>query len=245
MGLLDGKTAFITGAGRGIGKAIAEVFVREGAAVALAARTETEINTLRDQIINTGGKAIAVIMDLTSEESIKQAIAKAQSDLGPIDLLLNNAGIIALDKIAHASTETWDDIMSTNVRGVFLTCREVLPQMMERKSGRIINVGSMAGRRGYAEQGAYCASKHALVGLSKVLAIETQAYGIRVQMLSPGGVLTGLSSDLRSSRGEPEDSPEWMTSEEVAQGALYLCTQNSAAFTDELVLRRFASEPWR
>ena len=143
------------------------------------------------------------------------------------------------------STEVWDDLMDTNIRGVFLTCREVLPGMMERKSGRIINVGSTAGRRGYVEQGAYCASKHALVGLSKVLAIETRSYGIRVQMLSPGGVLTGLSSELRADRGESEDSPEWMTTEEIARAAMYLATQDGAAFTDELILRRYASEPWR
>ena len=135
--------------------------------------------------------------------------------------------------------------MATNVRGVFLTCREVLPEMIERRRGRIINVGSTAGRRGYEEQGAYCASKHALAGLSKVLAIEAQKHGVRVQMLSPGGVLTGLSSDLRASRGESEDSPEWMTTEEIARAAIYLCTQDGAAITDELILRRFASEPWR
>ncbi len=184
-------------------------------------------------------------MDLRSEESIKNAIAEGRSRLGQIDILVNNAAIIALHKITETSTETWDDVMSTNVRGVFLTCREVLPEMMERRSGRIINIGSTAGRRGYEEQGAYCASKHALAGLSKVLAIETQKYNIRVQMLSPGGVLTGLSSELRASRGEAEDSPEWMTVEEIAQAAVYLCSQKGAAITDELILRRFASEPWR
>jgi len=153
--------------------------------------------------------------------------------------------VIALKKIVDTETEVWDDLMDTNARGAFLTCREVLPEMIERRKGRIINVGSTAGRRGYDEQGAYCASKHALAGLSKVLAIETQRYGIRVHMLSPGGVLTGLSSELRASRGEPEDSPDWMTPEEIARAALYLCTQDGAAMTDELILRRFASEPWR
>ncbi len=245
MGLLDGQVAFITGASRGIGRAIAEAFSREGAAVAAAARSEDQIAALCDGISSSGGKAIAVKLDLRSENSVRQAIAQAQSALGPIDILVNNAAVIALRKIADTPTEVWDDLMSTNVRGAFLTCREVMPGMMERRNGRIINIGSTAGRRGYDEQGAYCASKHALVGLSKVLAIETQKYGIRVHMLSPGGVLTGLSSDLRTSRGEPEDSPEWMTAEEIARAAAFLCTQDGAAMTDELVLRRFASEPWR
>ncbi|MEN6356095.1 MAG: SDR family oxidoreductase [Armatimonadota bacterium] len=245
MSILKGKIAFITGAGRGIGKAIAEAFAAEGAKIAAAARTESEINALCEKISAQGGKALPVIMDLKSEESIKNAINKAQSELGPIDVLVNNAGVMALGKICETSAQTWDDIMNTNVRGIFITCREVIPQMMERKAGRIINIGSMAGRRGYSEQGVYCTSKHALVGLSKVLAIETQKYGIRVHVISPGGVLTGLSTNLRADRGEPEDSPNWMTAEEVAEAAVYLCTQDGAAFTDELVLRRFASEPWR
>ncbi|MCE5324241.1 SDR family oxidoreductase [bacterium] len=245
MSILNGQTAFITGAGRGIGRAIVEAFAAEGAVIAAAARTEKEINTICKQINDNGGKALPIVMDLKSEKSIKSAIQKAHSELGHIDVLVNNAGVMALNKICDTSTQTWDDIMNTNVRGVFITCREVIPQMMERQSGRIINIGSMAGRRGYPEQGAYCTSKHALVGLSKVLAIETQKYGIRVHVISPGGVLTGMSTNLRADRGESEDSPNWMTAEEVARAAVYLCTQDGAAFTDELVLRRFASEPWR
>jgi 3-oxoacyl-[acyl-carrier protein] reductase len=245
MSILNGQTAFITGAGRGIGKAIAEAFAAEGAAIAAAARTQTQLDMLCEQISAVGGKALPVVMDIESEESIKNAISKTRNELGPIDILVNNAAIMALGSICDMSTQTWDDIMNTNVRGVFLTCREVVPQMMERRSGRIINIGSMAGRRGYPEQSAYCASKHALAGFSKVLAIETQKYGIRVHVISPGGVLTGLSTNLRADRGEPEDSPDWMTAEEVAKAAVYLCTQDAAAFTDELVLRRYASEPWR
>ena len=245
MGFLNGQVAFITGAGRGIGRAISLAFAAEGAVIAAAARNESEINTVCDEIKSRGGKALPVVMDLRSEESIKEAVREVNANLGQIDILVNNAAIIALKKIQEMPTDIWDDVMSTNIRGVFITCREVLSQMIERKSGRIINIGSTAGRRGYAQQGAYCASKHALAGLSKVLAIESQSYGIRVHMLSPGGVLTGLSSDLRASRGEPEDSAEWMTAEEIARAALYLCSQDGAAFTDELILRRYASEPWR
>ena len=245
MALLDGQVAFITGASRGIGRVIAEVFAREGAIIAAAARSVDQLNDLCEQINKNGGKAIPVPMDLKDEDSIKSAIKKAENELGSIDILVNNAAMITLSKIADTPTDIWDELMNINVRGLFITCREVLPSMMERKAGRIINIGSMAGRRGYDEQGAYCASKHALVGLSKVLAIETAKHGIRVHLLSPGGVLTELSQDLRASRGESEDSPEWMTSEEVANAALYLCSQTGAAFTDELILRRYASEPWR
>lgn len=245
MGVLDGQTALITGASRGIGRSIALAFASEGARVAVCARSLQETSNVCCEIEAAGSEAAAFQVDLRSEESIKEMVADVNSRFGPIDILVNNAAVIVLSPLTDTSTEEWDNAMSTNVRGVFMTCREVVPQMMERRNGRIINVGSMAGHRGYKEQGAYCASKHALAGLSKVLAIETQAYGIRVHVLSPGGVLTGLSRDLRASRGEPEDSAEWMTPEEVAKAALYLCSQDRAAFTDELVLRRYASEPWR
>ncbi|MEM4204726.1 MAG: SDR family oxidoreductase [Candidatus Methanomethylicaceae archaeon] len=245
MGLVKDQVALVTGASRGIGRAICMALAREGAAVVAAARSTRDLEGLCGEIRNFGGKAVPVSLDLRSEESIKRAVAQTTSLLGPIDILVNNAGVLALHKVVDTPTEVWDEIMSTNVRGVFLMCREVIPSMMERRKGRIINIGSLAGRRGYDEQGAYCASKHALVGLSKVLAIETQKFGIRVHVLSPGGVLTNLSKELRASRGEPEDSSEWMTPEEVAQAVLYLCTQEGAAMTDELCLRRFASEPWR
>ncbi len=245
MGFLQGQVAFVTGASRGIGRAISVALAREGAAVAAAARSEVNLQELCAEIRNFGGKAVPVALDLRSEDSIRRAVDEVKSVLGNIDILVNNAGVMALHKVVDTPTEVWDEIMSTNVRGVFLMCREVIPSMIERRKGRIINIGSLAGRRGYDEQGAYCASKHALVGLSKVLAIETQKFGIRVHVLSPGGVLTGLSKELRASRGEPEDSPEWMTPEEVAQAVLYLCRQEGAAVTDELCLRRFASEPWR
>ena len=245
MALLQGQFAFITGAGRGIGREIALALANEGAIIAAAARSDEESRALSDHINAAGGTALPIKMDLRSESSVKEAVDRAQSELGPIDILVNNAAIMTLCKLDETSTETWDDVMSTNVRGTFLTCREVVPGMKARRTGRIINVGSTAGRRGYTEQGAYCASKHALAGLSKVLSIETQEYGIRVHVLSPGGVLTGLSGKLRADRGEPEDSAEWMTPQEVARAVLYLCTQDGAAFTDELVLRRCASEPWR
>ncbi len=242
---MDGKVALVTGAGRGIGKAIVEAFALEGAAVAACARSEGEIERLCSSIASKGGRAVPVVMDVRSEDSIKRSVAEIRESLGPIDVLVNNAGVLALSRVFETTTAAWDELMSTNVRGVFLLCREVVPEMVERRSGRVINIGSAAGRRGYAEQGAYCASKHALAGFTKVLSIETQGSGVRVHLLSPGGVLTGLSSELRASRGESEDSPEWMTCEEVAQAALYLCTQSGAAMTDELVLRRYAAEPWR
>lgn len=241
---LKDKVTVITGAGRGIGRTMALAFAKEGAKVALAARTEKEITETAREIESFGGHAVAIPTDLTSEKDVRSLIQETESSLGPIDILINNAAVLKLALITEMSAADWDELFSVNLRSVFLTCRETLPGMIERGSGRIINIGSMAGRRGYAEQGAYCASKHGLIGLSKVLALETQKHGIRIHVLSPGGVLTDLSKELRESRGGVSDD-EWMTTYEVAQAALYLCTQNGAAFTDELVLRRYESEPWR
>jgi 3-oxoacyl-[acyl-carrier protein] reductase len=241
---LRDKAAIITGGGRGVGRATALALAREGARIAVAARTASEIEAVAREVSAAGGTAVAIRSDLAVEDDIKRLVQEAEAALGPTDILVNNAGILKLAPIAQTSAELWDEMLSVNLRAVFLACREVLPGMKERRSGRIVNVGSMAGRRGYVEQGAYCAAKHGLIGLSKVLALETQAYGIRVHVIAPGGVLTGLSKELRDSRGGVNES-EWMTPEEVARAILYLCTQHGAALTDELVLRRYESEPWR
>ncbi len=245
MSSIKGKVALITGANRGIGRAIAELFAREGAVVAGAARNVELLEEVCSGIRTSGGKATAYQLDLRDEKSIKSVIEKVQDDLGPIDILINNAGVIHLKTITDTPTDILDEIMDINLRGVFITCREVLPSMMERRSGRIINLGSLAGRTGYVEQAAYCASKHAMVGFTRVLAMEAQAFGVRVHLLSPGGVRTEMTTELRAFRNEPEDSPDWMTAEEVAEAALYLCGQEGAGVTDEIVLRRFKSAPWR
>lgn len=238
------KVAIITGSGRGIGRAIALLFAREGIKVVVTARTVDEIEEVAKEITGFGGSAVAIRADLNNTDDIKRLIKETESTFGPIDILINNAGVLRLATITETPVEMWDEVLSVNLRAVFLTCKEVLPGMIERRSGRIINVGSMAGRRGYVEQGAYCASKHGLIGLSKVMAFETQKYGIRVHVLAPGGVLTELSRELRKSRGKVDDTA-WMSPEEVAQAALYLCSQNGPGITDELVLRRYESDPWR
>ena len=245
MGSIEGKVALITGANRGIGRAIAELFAREGALVAGAARNLELLEEVCSGIRANGGRAVAYQLDLRDEKSVKHVVEKVQSEIGPIDILVNNAGIIHLKSIIDTPTDIFDEIMDINLRGVFIACREVLPSMMARGSGRIINLGSLAGRTGYVEQAAYCASKHAMVGFTKVLAMEAQPFGVRVHLLSPGGVRTEMTTELRASRNEPEDSPDWMTAKEVAEAALYLCGQDGVGVTDELVLRRFKSAPWR
>ena len=242
--MFDGKVVLITGASKGIGEALAYAFADFGAKVAICARREAALRGVVEKIAEDGGTCLAVPADISDESQVMTMVERVESDLGPVDILINNAAELILSTIAETSLETWERSMAINVRGAFLCSRAVLPSMTRRKSGRIINIGSLAGRRGYSEQGAYCASKHALVGFTKVLAIETQPYGIRVNMVSPGGVLTDLSQELRDSRGAVDES-EWMTVDEVVEAVLYICSQEGPATTDELVLRRFESESWR
>ena len=242
---LKNKIVIITGAGRGIGRAIALKFAADGAKIALAARSVDEINEVAEEISKSGGTAIAIPTDVSDERQVMAMVSRTESELGPVDILINNAAIFLLKQIADTSIDEWNQVMNIDLTGAFLCARTVLASMMERRTGRIINIGSLAGRRGYPEQGAYCAAKHGLVGLSKVLAIEGQPYGIRVNMVSPGGVITDLTSGLRASRGASDNASDWMTAEEVAKGVYYIATQDGPAATDELVLRRFTSDPWR
>jgi NAD(P)-dependent dehydrogenase (short-subunit alcohol dehydrogenase family) len=243
MGISD-KVAVVTGGGRGIGRAIALAFSREGAKVAVWARTEEQVAAVAGEILEAGGVAAHYVVDVADEKTVAEAVERVEAELGQIDILVNNAAEMRLASVTGTTTAIWDRLMRSNARGPFVCCRAVLPGMMERRRGRIINIGSLAGRRGYEAQAAYCASKHALVGFSKALAIEAQPYGIHVNMVSPGGVVTELSRELRESRGA-ENPTDWMTAEEVADAVLYIVNQEGAAVTDELVLRRFASEPWR
>ena len=238
------KVIVITGAGRGIGRAAALKFAANGAKIALVARTDEQLIEAEKEIKMSGGIAVSIPTDITNEFEVENGFSKIKSVLGPVDILINNAGAMILKSIAETTVEEWNSVMNTNVLGAFMCSRAVFPSMIERQLGRIINVGSMAGRRGYPEQGAYCASKHALYGLSKVMALEGQPYGIRVQVVSPGGVLTGFSEELLASRGASE-AAKWMSAEEVADAIYYAASQDGPAFTDELVLRRFESEPWR
>ncbi len=241
---LKGKVVIVTGAGRGIGRAVALRFAAEGAKLVVVARTAKQIDRVAADVRAQGGTGIAIPADIACESDVEAMIARTDAELGPVDVLINNAGVMILRPVAQTSLEEWQEVIGTNLTGVFLCSRAVLPLMMRRRTGRIINIGSLAGRRGYPDQGVYCASKHGLYGLSKVLAIEGQPYGIRVNVVSPGGALTELSKELLATR-KPSEAKEWMTPEEVAEGVYYIATQEGPATTDELVLRRFASEPWR
>lgn len=238
---LAGKVALVTGGGRGIGRATALALARRGADIAVCARTQHEIEVVAAEIEGEGSRALAVVADIAVEDEIAAVVDRVRSALGPVDILVNNAGTIAFAPIAETRTETWDRLMAVNLRATFLFCRAVWPEMVARGGGTIVNVASTAGHRGYPRQGAYVASKHGVVGLSKVLAIEGQAHGVRVHVVSPGGVDTALTREWR----DDVDFEEFIEPDQVAEVIAFLACQGGQGTIDEIVLRRYQAEPWR
>jgi NAD(P)-dependent dehydrogenase (short-subunit alcohol dehydrogenase family) len=184
MGQLAGQTALVTGGGRGIGEAIARRLAGEGARVVLASRTRADLDRVAREI-----GAAAEVCDVSVPEQV-ESLARAA---GRVDVLVNNAGIAESAPLVKTDLESWRRIVDTNVTGAFLLCRAVVPWMIARKYGRIVNVASMAGKHGIAYASAYAASKHALLGLTRSLALELERSGILVNAVCPGYVDTDMT----------------------------------------------------
>lgn len=195
MALLSGKVALVTGGGRGIGQAIALALAEAGAAVAITGRDAARLAVVQAELAAAGHTALALPGDVTDLAAVNQAFAAARAALGPIDILVNNAGITASVKFAEMDDATWEQIMHVNVSGPFYCCRAAVPDMIARKWGRIINIASRAGLVGMPFSSAYSASKHALVGLTRSLALELTRYGITANALCPGWVETDMVRD--------------------------------------------------
>jgi len=238
-GVLAGRVAVVTGAGRGLGRAITLAFAREGALVACWARTRREVDETARLAGERGVPSLAAVCDVTRPEQVAEALARTEKTLGPVEILINNAGAFRVAPLAETSLQDFDHIVETNLRAPFVCIKAVLPGMMERRRGCIVNVASNAGKKPYPQQGAYCASKHGLVGLTKVLAHEMRPYRVRVCCICPGGIDTRLIAEAR-----PEvDRREWMKPEEVAESVVFLASLPDRVAIDEIVIRRFDAEP--
>ncbi|HSL84904.1 MAG TPA: SDR family oxidoreductase, partial [Thermoanaerobaculia bacterium] len=196
---LGGRVAVVTGGGRGIGAEVARRLAREGASVAVAARSEGEIGALAEELRHAGVRALAVPCDVTSEESVAALARAVEGELGPVDLLVNNAGIASSSPLARTTLEEWNRIFTVNATGTFLCTRAFLPGMMERGRGRVVNVASIAGVAGARYIAAYAASKHAVVGLTRSAAAEAASRGVTVNAVCPGYVDTAMT-DLSVAR---------------------------------------------
>lgn len=190
---LKGRVALVTGGGRGIGREIALAFAREGLAVAVAARTLSQVEEAAAAVQALGAKALPLALDVTDAGAIPAAVKAVTEALGPVDVLVNNAGIAESAPFAKTDPALWERHLRVNVTGPFLLTREVLPGMLERGWGRVINVASLAGLFGAPYITAYAASKHALVGLTRALAMEVAGKGVAVNALCPGYVATDLT----------------------------------------------------
>jgi len=239
-GRLDRKVAIVTGGSRGIGRAISLALAREGATVVLAARSAQPLAEAAQLVREAGGRAETVVTELTSEESIRNLVRVVNDKLGRLDILINNAGITHSAKFEQTRTEDLDRCWAVNARAPFILCREALPLLRQAEAAYIVNVSSVVGVKGYPLQSAYTASKHAVRGMSISLAEELRGTNIRVHVICPGAVDTGMVGNVRPDiRKEDLIQPE-----EIAELVLYLVTQRGNAVVDELRIRRAAAAPW-
>jgi 3-oxoacyl-[acyl-carrier protein] reductase len=237
---LEGKAAIVTGAGRGIGRCIALTLARNGARVSLASRTEAELRAVQAEIEADGGEAAGFPTDLGDEGEAVALVQNTVQRFARLDILVNNAGIGVFGPLEKTSAEQWDRLMAINAWAPFLLCREAIPFLRRQTGACVININSVVGVKGYANQAAYSASKHALMGMTRALAKEVQEDGIRVHAICPGGVDTQLIAAAR-----PDLDPSiLMRPQDIADIVLFLVTRQGNAVIDEIHVRRAASTPW-
>jgi 3-oxoacyl-[acyl-carrier protein] reductase len=228
---LAGGVALVTGGSRGIGRAIAHQLALLGASVSICGRDHAALEESARGLAKLGVPVHSQIADVASSAAIADLVAKTEAALGPITILVNNAGI-GLFGPAHEKTETdWDRVLDTNLKSVFLVSRAVAPSMIRRGSGDIINISSLAGKNTFAGGGIYCASKWGVVGLSGCMAEDLREHGIRVSVICPGSVATEFSS-----RGA-KDASKVLRSEDVAHAVKAILTQGPQSFLSEIHLR--------
>ena len=229
---LAGQVAIVTGAGRGIGRAIAESFAAAGASVVLASRTASDLEAVRAEAERRGARALVVPTDVTDDEAIARLVTRTVEAFGQVDVLVTAAGVATFGLVAEASPADWDGMLAINLRAVMVSCRAVLPPMLARHRGSIINVASVAASRPIAGAAAYTATKAAVVGWSRVLAEEMRAGGVRVGVLIPGAVDTPLWDSIP---GGPDRS-RMLRPDDVARAAVLMATLPPGATLEELTL---------
>ncbi len=228
---LEGKFALITGGNRGIGFAIARRLGKMGARVSICGRDQAKLDQSASSLRAEGIEVLAIRADITHADEISSLVHKTQQDLGPIDILVNNAGSGLFGPFHEFAEADWDRILDTNLKSVFLLSRAVVPDMIRRQTGHIVNISSLAGKNTFAGGAIYCASKSGLMGLSGSMAEDLRSHGIRVSAICPGSVATefsgrGIKNPLKAL--QPED---------IAHAVAALVTQSDGSFISEVHIR--------
>ena len=227
MASLKGKTALITGAGRGIGRATAIALAKEGVHLGLVGLTSANLEKVADEAKQYGVNVSIATADVANNESVIEAVNHITSELKQIDILINNAGTAKFGGFLDLSTEEWEKIIQVNLLGTYYVTKAVLPGMIERKSGDIINISSSAGQKGAPVTSAYSASKFAVLGLTESLMLEVRKHNIRVTALTPSTVATDLAIDTNLTDGNPE---KVMQPEDLAEFMVAQLKLNSRVF---------------
>lgn len=231
-------TALVTGASRGIGLAIARELADIGYNLALVARSGADLQKAAGEIQSTGPvKVITIAADLALEESYGRIVKETVAAFGGLDLLVNCAGLAQQGSFTEVTPKEWDAVFAVNARAPFFLCKEALPYLKQSQKPIVINIASVVGFKGYINQSVYASSKHALTGFTKVLAKEVQPFGIRVHLISPGGVATEMVKKMR-----PDIKPEELLQpEEIAEIVRFLVTRKGSGTIDQFYLRRYSS----
>jgi NAD(P)-dependent dehydrogenase (short-subunit alcohol dehydrogenase family) len=228
---LQGLSALVTGGSRGIGRAIAVRLAKLGAKVAICGREQAALDETLAALQGIGGRAHAQIANVTRAEEISQLLADTEAAIGPLAILVNNAGIGLFGPVAEQSEADWDRVLDTNLKSVFLVSRAVAPGMMRRGRGDIVNISSLAGLNAFAGGGIYCASKWGLQGLTACMAEDLRGHGIRVSAVCPGSVATDFGA------GRDKKKPNALKPEDVAHAVETIVTQAPGSFVSEIQIR--------
>jgi 3-oxoacyl-[acyl-carrier protein] reductase len=228
---LTGKVAIVTGASRGIGFAVAQRLAKMGAKLSICARDPQKLERAATDLRQSAAAVFAASVDVTCADQIESFVSATGKNLGPVHILVNNAGIGYFGPTHEASEHNWDSVLDTNLKSVFLMSKAVAPEMIERRGGHIINIASLAGKNAFRGGGIYCASKWGLLGLTGCMAEDLRQYDVRVSAICPGSVATDFSPHAG------KDASKLLQAEDIAHAVEMIVTQAPQSFISEVLMR--------